>query len=83
MVGLFVVKLIAVPHFPRLPPKCCITIAFDSLRTTVTPRRNWKEWFGKIWDGGGGGGVGENKVHYGLCERKIGRVEESIFQLTL
>ena len=35
---------------------------------------------------GGGGGVGLNKVHYGLCEkseckeRRIGRAEESIFQ---
>ena len=39
-----------------------------------------------VWENlgrGWGGGVGENKLHYGLCERKIGRVEESIFQLTL
>ena len=39
-----------------------------------------------VWENlgrGWGGGVGENKLHYGLGERKIGRVEESIFQLTL
>ena len=38
---------------------------------------------------GRGVGIGVNKVHYGLCEkseckeRRIGRAEESIFQLTL
>ena len=29
LVALFGVKLIVIHHFPRLPTKCCITIAFD------------------------------------------------------
>ena len=38
-----------------------------SLTTVITRRNSWKESLGKIW-GGGGGGVGFNKVHYGLSE---------------
>ena len=38
-----------------------------SLGTTVTPKRNWKQWLCKFNRQGGGGGV-VNKEHYGLCE---------------
>ena len=34
----------------------------------MIPRRNWQQWLCQYFFEGGGGGVGVNKVHYGLCE---------------
>ena len=48
-----------------IPLNFALPLPSLSLRTTVTPRTNWKECLRKIL---GGVGVGVNEVNYGLCE---------------
>ena len=49
------------------PPNFAKPLSWISAKTTVTPRRNRKQWLCKIFSGREWGG-GVNKVLYGLCE---------------
>ena len=55
-----------IPH-PAPPPNFAKPLSWISAKTTVTPRRNRKQWLCKIFSGREWGG-GVNKVLYGLCE---------------
>ena len=47
------------------PQKFCLSIVFHFSWDDLIPRRNWKQWFCKIWAGGGG----VNEVFYEPCGR--------------
>ena len=49
------------------PPNFAKPLSWISAKTTVTPRRNRKQWLCKIFSGREWGG-GVNNVLYGLCE---------------
>ena len=57
-----------IPYPPPPPPNFAKPLSCISAKTTVTPRRNRKQWLCKIFSGRELGGGGVNKVLYGLCE---------------
>ena len=63
-----IMYLVLTPPPPKKKKKIHISIVFDFLRQLWYPGEIGNNGYANIFLRRGGGAVGVNKVHYGLCE---------------